>query len=178
MLLGEGAGFVVLESRRSAERRGAPIHAVIAGYGLSCDARHLATPDGTGRGAAAAMCMALRSAGLDPAEIDYVSAHGTGTPANDDVEARVLAELFPSGTRVNSTKSLLGHTLGASGAIEALVAALTLRHGVAHPSRNLDDPEVPLAFVRETGPVAARYAVSESFAFGGQNAVLALAAVS
>jgi 3-oxoacyl-[acyl-carrier-protein] synthase II len=107
--------------------------------------------------------------------VGYVNAHGTGTPANDDLEARVLSELFPPETRVNSTKSLLGHTLGASGAIEALVTALTLRDGVAHPSRNLTDPEIPLAFVRAAEPVAARYALSESFAFGGQNAVLALA---
>jgi 3-oxoacyl-[acyl-carrier-protein] synthase II len=110
--------------------------------------------------------------------VGYVNAHGTGTPANDAVEARVLSELFPRETRVNSTKSLLGHTLGASGAIEALVAALTLRDGVAHPSRNLIDPEIPLAFVRAAEPVAARYALSESFAFGGQNAVLALAKAS
>jgi 3-oxoacyl-[acyl-carrier-protein] synthase II len=117
----------------------------------------------------------LGDAGLEPSDIGYVNAHGTGTAANDDVEARVLAALFPHGPRVNSTKSLLGHTLGASGAIEAVVTALTLRDGVAHPSRNLTDPEVPLAFVVGSEPVAARYAISESFAFGGQNAVLALA---
>jgi 3-oxoacyl-(acyl-carrier-protein) synthase len=110
--------------------------------------------------------------------VGYINAHGTGTPANDAVEARVLAELFPRETRVNSTKSLLGHTLGASGAIEALVAALTLRDGVAHPSRNLTDPEFPLAFIRQAEPVAARYAISESFAFGGQNAALALASAA
>jgi 3-oxoacyl-[acyl-carrier-protein] synthase II len=178
-LFSEGGGAVlVLEELEGARRRGAEVLAEIVGYGETADAHHLMAMAPEGRQIRRAIDLCLADAGLAPSDVGYVNAHGTGTPANDDVEARVLAELFPGGTRVNSTKSLLGHTLGASGAIEALVAALTLRDGVAHPSRNLTDPEVPLAFVRETGPVAARYAVSESFAFGGQNAVLALAAFS
>jgi 3-oxoacyl-[acyl-carrier-protein] synthase II len=175
-LFSEGGGAVlVLEELEGARRRGAAVLAEVAGYGETADAHHVMAMAPEGRQIRRALELCLADAGLAPAEVGYVNAHGTGTPANDDVEARVLAELFPPGTRVNSTKSLLGHTLGASGAIEALVAALTLRDGVAHPSRNLDDPEVPLAFVRGAEPVEARYAVSESFAFGGQNAVLALA---
>ena len=150
--------------------------AEIVGYGETADAHHLMGMAPEGRQIRRAIELCLADAGLAPEDIGYVNAHGTGTAANDDVEARVLAALFPRETRVNSTKSLLGHTLGASGAIEALVTALTLRDGVAHPSRNLTDPEVPLSFVLAAEPVAARYAISESFAFGGQNAVLALAA--
>lgn len=176
-LFSEGGGAVlVLEDLEAARRRGAEVLAEIVGYGETADAHHLMAMAPEGRQIRRALDLCLADAGLAPADVGYVNAHGTGTPANDDVEARVLSGLFPAGTRVNSTKSLLGHTLGASGAIEALVTALTLRDGVAHPSRNLSDPEVPLAFVRAAEPVAARYAVTESFAFGGQNAVLALAA--
>jgi 3-oxoacyl-[acyl-carrier-protein] synthase II len=178
-LFSEGGGAVlVLEDLESARRRGAEVLAEVVGYGETADAYHLMGMAPEGRQIRRALDLCLADAGLAPADVGYVNAHGTGTPANDDVEARVLAELFPRETRVNSTKSLLGHTLGASGAIEALVAALTLRDGIAHPSRNLTDPEIPLAFVREAEPVAARYAISESFAFGGQNAVLALAAAT
>lgn len=178
-LFSEGGGAVlVLEDLESARRRGADALAEVVGYGETADAHHLMAMAPEGRQIRRALDLCLADAGLAPADVGYVNAHGTGTAANDDVEARVLSELFPPETRVNSTKSLLGHTLGASGAIEALVAALTLRHGVAHPSRNLTDPQVPLAFVRAAEPVAARYALSESFAFGGQNAVLALARAS
>jgi 3-oxoacyl-[acyl-carrier-protein] synthase II len=175
-LFSEGGGAVlVLEDLEAARRRGAGVLAEIVGYGETADAYHLMGMAPEGRQIRRALDLCLADGGLEPTDVGYVNAHGTGTPANDAVEARVLAELFPRETRVNSTKSLLGHTLGASGAIEALVAALTLRDGVAHPSRNLTDPELPLAFVREAEPVAARYAISESFAFGGQNAVIALA---
>jgi 3-oxoacyl-[acyl-carrier-protein] synthase II len=178
-LFSEGGGAVlVLEDLEAARRRGADVLAEIVGYGETADAHHLMAMAPEGRQIRRALDLCLADAGLAPADVGYVNAHGTGTPANDDVEARVLSELFPRETRVNSTKSLLGHTLGASGAIEALVTALTLRDGVAHPSRNLTDPEVPLAFVRAAEPVTARYAISESFAFGGQNAVLALARAS
>ena len=178
-LFSEGGGAVlVLEDLESARRRGADVLAEVVGYGETADAHHLMAIAPEGRQIRRALDLCLADAGLAPADVGYVNAHGTGTAANDDVEARVLSELFPPETRVNSTKSLLGHTLGASGAIEALVAALTLRDGVAHPSRNLSDPELPLAFLRAAEPVAARYALSESFAFGGQNAVLALANAS
>jgi 3-oxoacyl-[acyl-carrier-protein] synthase II len=175
-LFSEGGGAVlVLEDLESARRRGADILAEVVGYGETADAHHLMGMAPEGRQIRRAIQLCLGDAGLEPSDIGYVNAHGTGTAANDDVEARVLAALFPHRPRVNSTKSLLGHTLGASGAVEAVVTALTLRDGVAHPSRNLTDPEIPLAFVVGSEPVAARYAISESFAFGGQNAVLALA---
>jgi 3-oxoacyl-[acyl-carrier-protein] synthase II len=175
-LFSEGGGAVlVLEDLESARRRGADILAEVVGYGETADAHHLMGMAPEGRQIRRAIELCLGDAGLAPSDIGYVNAHGTGTAANDDVEARVLAALFPHRPRVNSTKSLLGHTLGASGAVEAVVTALTLRDGVAHPSRNLTDPEIPLAFVVGSEPVAARYALSESFAFGGQNAVLALA---
>jgi 3-oxoacyl-[acyl-carrier-protein] synthase II len=175
-LFSEGGGAVlVLEDLESARRRGADILAEVVGYGETADAHHLMGMAPEGRQIRRAIELCLGDAGLEASDIGYVNAHGTGTAANDDVEARVLAALFPHRPRVNSTKSLLGHTLGASGAIEAVVTALTLRGGVAHPSRNLTDPEIPLAFVVGSEPVAARYALSESFAFGGQNAVLALA---
>ncbi|HTG37089.1 MAG TPA: beta-ketoacyl-[acyl-carrier-protein] synthase family protein [Thermoanaerobaculia bacterium] len=178
-LFSEGGGAVlVLEDLERARRRGADVLAEIVGYGETADAYHLMGMAPEGRQIRRALDLCLADAGLAPADVGYINAHGTGTPANDAVEARVLAELFPRETRVNSTKSLLGHTLGASGAIEALVAALTLRDGVAHPSRNLTDPEFPLAFIRQAEPVAARYAISESFAFGGQNAALALASAA
>ena len=178
-LFSEGGGAIlVLEDLEAARRRGAEVLAEVVGYGETADAYHLMGMAPEGRQIRRAIELCLADAGLTPEDIGYVNAHGTGTAANDDVEARVLAALFPRETRVNSTKSLLGHTLGASGAIEALVTALTLRDGVAHPSRNLTDPEVPLSFVLAAEPVAARYAISESFAFGGQNAVLALASAA
>jgi 3-oxoacyl-[acyl-carrier-protein] synthase II len=178
-LFSEGGGAIlVLEDLEGARRRGADVLAEIVGYGETADAHHLMGMAPEGRQIRRALELCLADAGLSPADVGYVNAHGTGTPANDALEARMLAGLFPPGTRINSTKSLLGHTLGASGAIEALVAALTLRHGVAHPSRNLTDPELPLAYIREAEPVTARYAISESFAFGGQNAALALARAS
>jgi 3-oxoacyl-[acyl-carrier-protein] synthase II len=180
-LFSEGGGAVlVLEDLEGARRRGAELLAEVVGYGETADAYHLMGMAPEGRQIRRALEGCLADAGLEPEDVGYVNAHGTGTPANDALEAQALTHLFPAGTRpgtrINSTKSLLGHTLGASGAIEAVVAALTLRDGVAHPSRNLTDPEFPLAFVRQAEPVAARYALSESFAFGGQNAALALAA--
>lgn len=182
-LFSEGGGAVlVLEDLEEARRRGAEVLAEVVGYGETADAHHLMGMAPEGRQIRRALELCLADAGLTPGDIGYVNAHGTGTPANDALEAQALAALFPpgtrAGTRINSTKSLLGHTLGASGAIEAVVAALTLRDGVAHPSRNLADPEFPLAFVRRAEPVAARYALSESFAFGGQNAALALASAA
>jgi 3-oxoacyl-[acyl-carrier-protein] synthase II len=177
-LFSEGGGAVlVLEDLAAAQRRGAPVLAEVVGYGETADAHHLMSMAPEGRQIRRALHLCLADAGLTSEDVGYVNAHGTGTPANDAVEAEVIAATFPRGTRVSSTKSLLGHTLGASGAIEAVVTALTLRDGVAHPSRNLTDPEADLAFVREAEPVAARFAISQSFAFGGQNAAVVLARV-
>jgi 3-oxoacyl-[acyl-carrier-protein] synthase II len=175
-LFSEGGGAVlVLEDLAAARRRGAPVLAEVVGYGETADAHHLMSMAPEGRQIRRALHLCLADAGLAPEDVGYINAHGTGTPANDAVEAQVIAETFPRRPRVSSTKSLLGHTLGASGAIEAVVTALTLRDGLAHPSRNLTDPEADLAFVREAEPVAVRFAISQSFAFGGQNAAIALA---
>lgn len=174
-LFGEGgAALLVLEELEGARRRGAPIRAEIAGYGETSDAWSVMAMEPGGRQIRRAIEEALADAGLDAADVGYVNAHGTGTPANDPLEAGVLAEVFPHRPRVNSTKSLLGHTLGASGAIEAAVTVLSLESGHLHPSRNLEKPVGDLAYV--TAPVEAspRHAVSQSFAFGGQNSVLAL----
>jgi 3-oxoacyl-[acyl-carrier-protein] synthase II len=177
-LFSEGGGAVlVLEDLAAARRRGASVLAEVVGYGETADAHHLMSMAPEGRQIRRALHQCLADAGIAAEEVGYLNAHGTGTPANDTAEAEVIAATFPHRPRVGSTKSLLGHTLGASGALEALVTALTLRDGVAHPSRNLTDPEADLAFVRNAEPVAARFAISQSFAFGGQNAAVALARV-
>jgi 3-oxoacyl-[acyl-carrier-protein] synthase II len=175
-LFSEGGGaVVVLEDLESASRRRAPILAEVCGYGESCDAYHVMGMAPDGAQIRRAVRGALADAGFAAESVDYVNTHGTGTPANDALEADLLAELFPNRPRVNSTKSLLGHSLGASGALEAVVAALTLHEGVTHPSRNLEQPIADLAFATGPEPFAPQRALSQSFAFGGQNAVLALA---
>jgi 3-oxoacyl-[acyl-carrier-protein] synthase II len=117
---------------------------------------------------------ALNDANLSPGDVDYLNAHGTGTKNNDQTEAEVIQRVFGRSTKVNSTKSLLGHTIGASGAFEALVAALTLRDGKTHISRNLENPVLDLNFVRSVEPFEPRVALSQSFAFGGHNAAIVL----
>jgi 3-oxoacyl-[acyl-carrier-protein] synthase II len=173
-LFSEGGGAVlVLEEMARARRRGAPVLAEICGYGETSDAWSLTALEPGGGQARRAVELCLADAGFLPQDVGYVNAHGTGTAANDAVECRVLAEALPPTAPINSTKSLLGHTLGASGALEAVVTALTLRDGVAHPSLNLAAPIADLAFLRRATPIAAQRAISQSFAFGGQNAVLA-----
>ncbi|MDR0416133.1 MAG: beta-ketoacyl-[acyl-carrier-protein] synthase family protein, partial [Propionibacteriaceae bacterium] len=130
LTLGEGAGFMVLERREAAEARGAKILAVIAGYGLSADAYHPTAPDPSGDGAYRAMEGALEMAGATPDEVSYVNGHGTGTPANDTTEARVLRRMFSPPPPISSTKSMIGHTLGAAGTVEAVVTILAVRDGV------------------------------------------------
>jgi 3-oxoacyl-[acyl-carrier-protein] synthase II len=179
---GEGAATLLLESLPHARARGARIYAEITGYGASCDAHHITQPAENGRGALAAMRMALGDARLGPDRIDYVNAHGTSTPQGDVQEARAIAELFgehaTSGRLwVSSTKSEMGHLLGAAGAVEAAVCALALHEGKVPPTINLDepDPQCTLDFV----PHVARerritHALSNSFGFGGTNATLVL----
>jgi len=179
MLLGEGAAFLVVESLASARARGARVYAALAGYGLSCDAHHVATPDATGRGAAAAMQQALKSGGLAPAAVDYVCAHGTGTPANDLAESRACHLVF--GERVpfvSSLKALLGHALGAASAIEAVASVLCLSEQRLIPAWNVDQPDpecrVPLPLPGEpagAGPLD--LILSNAFAFGGNNSCVA-----
>jgi 3-oxoacyl-[acyl-carrier-protein] synthase II len=179
-VVGEGAATLLLESLSHAKARGAKIYAEVTGYGATCDAHHITNPAPGGKGALAAMRMALADAKLTPQQIDYVNAHGTSTPAGDTQEAQAIATLFGSHAMdkqlwVSSTKSAMGHLLGGAGGVEAAICALAIRDGRVPPTLNLDDPdpEVPLDFV----PHAARerrlaHAMSNSFGFGGTNATL------
>ncbi|HWM94270.1 MAG TPA: beta-ketoacyl-[acyl-carrier-protein] synthase family protein [Thermoanaerobaculia bacterium] len=182
MSFGEGAAVLVLEPLERVQERGGEPLAVLAGAGSACDAHHMTAPDPSGAGAAAAMEAALRDAGLSAAQIDFVNAHGTGTPLNDAAEWRALQRVF--GERageipLTATKALLGHLLGSSGAIEAVTTVLCLRHGELHPvpacaGGPAVDPELPVALVldRPLPLPDARAAISTSLAFGGSNAAL------
>ena len=173
--LGEGAAIVVVESAAAAARRGARVHATILGYGMSADAHHLTAPHPEGRGAALAMERALARAGVAARDVGYVNAHGTGTPLNDAIEAAAIERVFGAaaeGLAVSSTKAAVGHTLGAAGAIEGLATILALREGFLPPTVNLDEPEpgFRLDFVPRTSrPATLRYALSNSYGFGGNN---------
>lgn len=176
-VLAEGAAVLVLERPEHARARGARPRALLAGYGASCDAHHFAAPDPEGRGAAAALRAALRDAGLDPADIGHVNAHGTGTRLNDQAECHALRSVFTAPPPVTSLKGALGHAIGAAGAIEAAVTVLSLQHGTIPPTANLDrqDPDIDLDIVTKVPRTAAlTAAASTSFAFGGQNAALVL----
>jgi 3-oxoacyl-[acyl-carrier-protein] synthase II len=178
-VLGEGAGFVVLEEREHARARGADVLAEVAGFGSACDAWRATDPHPDGLGAVLAMRRALDDAGLSPGAISYVNAHGTSTPGGDRAEARALGEVFGprlGGVAVSSTKSMIGHLTVAAGAVEAIVTALSLRDGIVHPTLNqeLRDPECGIDTVPEGARrVDVRAALSNSFAFGGQTACLA-----
>lgn len=172
-----GAAVLALEDLERARARGAPLLAEVRGYGETCDAYSAMVMDPEGRQIVRALELCLADAGVDAGDVDYLNAHGTGTPANDPIECRAVRELFGRRVRVNSTKSLLGHTLGASGAIEAVVTVLSLRDGRTHPSKNVERPIADLAFVTRPEPFPIRHAVSQSFAFGGQNAAVAFSQV-
>ncbi|MGW1076142.1 beta-ketoacyl-[acyl-carrier-protein] synthase family protein [Streptomyces sp. NPDC002537] len=174
-VLGEGAGVLVLERPAHARARGVRARAVLRGYGASCDAHHTVAPHPEGRGAADALRAALADAGMAPGDIGHVNAHGTGTRMNDLTEYRALARVFRDPPPVTAVKGALGHAAGGSGGIEAACAVLTLQHRLVPPTANLDhpDPEIGLDVVRGV-PRRLRPAavVSNSFGFGGQNAVL------
>jgi len=179
-VMAEGAGVVVLESLQHAKKRGARIIAELIGYGATSDAYHIAAPDESGDGAAAAMSMAVESAGLALKDVDYINAHGTGTPLNDRMETLAIHHVFgehAASLLVSSTKSMMGHLLGAAGAVEAIVCAKSLETGWVHPTINYvePDPECDLNYVpnqaREAHP---EVALSNSFGFGGHNACLAM----
>lgn len=180
-VMGEGAAVLILESLAHAKARGAKIYAVLAGYGATADAHHITAPDPEGRGAMNAMRFAIQDAGLSLEDIDYINAHGTSTPLGDPAEVKAIKGVF--GERayklaVSSTKSMLGHTLGATGAIEAVISALSLKHQILAPTINYEypDPECDLDFVPNLArQQEVRAVLSNSFGFGGQNAVLALA---
>ena len=173
-MLGEGAAVLVLEEWGHAQRRGARIHAELAGSGMSADALDLTAPDAVG--AAAAMQAALDDAGLDAGAVGYVNAHGTGTRLNDRTETAALHRVFGAQTPpVSSSKGAIGHCLSAAGALEAVATVLALRDGVLPPTAgfNVADPECDVDPVPEARRVQVEAALSNSFAFGGLNAVLA-----
>jgi 3-oxoacyl-[acyl-carrier-protein] synthase II len=180
-VLAEGAGVVVVEEFEHARRRGARIYAELKGYGATGDAGHITQPDEEGRGAARAMSRALEDAGLAPEAVHYVNAHGTSTPLGDKAETAAVKRVFgPHAHRlaISSTKSQLGHTLGASGGIELVVCALSIARGVIAPTINLDtpDPDCDLDYTPRTAREArVDVAMSNSFGFGGHNASLVLA---
>ncbi|GIT78813.1 hypothetical protein LLS1_04820 [Leifsonia sp. LS1] len=178
--LGEGAGIVVLERRSVAEERAATILGVVGGYGLSADAYHPTAPDPTGRGATRAMVAALEMDGRSPAEVDYINGHGTGTPANDSVEPKAISHLREGvAPPISSTKSMIGHTLGAAGAVEAVVTVMALQKQMLPPTAVPEGTPIDERFGLDIVPGRARpvdlkVALSNSFAFGGNNAALLL----
>jgi len=177
-VLGDGAGVIMLEEYESARARGATIYAEVTGFGMSGDAHHMTLPPEDGRGAADAMRGALADAGLDPSEVEYVNAHGTSTIAGDLAESRAVESVFGSAAQsvaVSSTKSMIGHLLGAAGAVEAVFSILALRDQVAPPTINLDNPGegCVLDYVPHTArEMTINHALTNSFGFGGTNGSL------
>lgn len=176
-VMGEGAGLLLLESYEHAKARGATIYACIDGFGMSADASHITSPVESGVGAAQAMTMALRSAGLLPECVDYINAHGTSTLPNDRVESRGIRLALGASAdsvRISATKSQVGHLLGAAGGVEAIATVLSMEHGVIPATLNYEtpDPECDLDYTPESVHVPIRVALSNSFGFGGQNASL------
>jgi 3-oxoacyl-[acyl-carrier-protein] synthase II len=183
-VMADGAGCVVLEDLEHAKARGAHIHAELIGYGLSGDAYHITAPAPDGDGAFRSMSMALKRAGISPSEIDYVNAHGTSTPVGDEIELHAVERLLGNSaatTTMSSTKSSIGHLLGAAGAVEAIFSILAIRDQIAPPTLNLDNPSVETAI--DLAPHKARKrgigtTLSNSFGFGGTNASLVFRALN
>jgi 3-oxoacyl-[acyl-carrier-protein] synthase II len=177
-VMGEGAAVLILEERTRAVARGAPVYAEICGYGLTNDAYHMTAPRPDGRQAARAMQLALREARLSPGEVGYINAHGSSTPLNDPTETSSIKQVFGDHAyrvALSGTKGYYGHALGASGAIEAAICALSLRHGWLPPTVNLEtpDPACDLDYIRDDGREARpEFVLSNSFGFGGINASL------
>jgi 3-oxoacyl-[acyl-carrier-protein] synthase II len=178
-VIGEGSAVLVLERAADAAVRRARVRARLIGYGATADAHHMTAPDPTGTGVERAIRAALADGDIQPNEVDHVNAHGTSTPLNDLTESRVLARCLGPGAAVTSTKGVVGHTLGAAGAIEAAFTVLAVEHGIVPPTANLDrqDPEIDIDVVAKQPRVRQiSVALSNSFGFGGQNAVLAFGA--
>jgi 3-oxoacyl-[acyl-carrier-protein] synthase II len=174
-VIAEGAGVVVLESLEHAQKRGAKIYAELLGYGMSGDAYHMAAPREDGDGAFRCMKAALKDARLEPYQVQYINAHGTSTPPGDIAELQAIERLFPEKTVVSSTKSSIGHLLGAAGSVEAIFSILTMNTGVVPPTLNLDDPEpTQMDLVAHTARTLNQvdHVLSNSFGFGGTNASL------
>ncbi|MCK5235727.1 MAG: beta-ketoacyl-ACP synthase II, partial [Deltaproteobacteria bacterium] len=178
-IIGEGAGVVMLEELESAKKRGANIYCEVVGYGMTSDAHHMTTPSEGGEGAARCMKIAIKNAGLNPEDVDYINAHGTSTYYNDLYETMAIKTAFGDHSKkvaISSTKSMTGHLLGAAGGIEAVFSALAIKNGVVPPTINYKtpDPECDLDYVPNTArELNVNAAISNSFGFGGTNAVLA-----
>ncbi|KAL7557393.1 hypothetical protein ACA910_001374 [Epithemia clementina (nom. ined.)] len=179
-IMGEGAGVIVIESLASAKKRGVPIYAELVGYGATCDAYHITTPAPEGRGLAAAMEMAIGMSGMEKEQISYINAHGTSTAYNDKFETMAIKTVFGEHATnkklvVSSTKCVTGHTLGAAGGLEAVVAAMSIKHNVVPPTMNYEtpDPECDLDYVpNEKREMEVIGAMSTNLGFGGHNAAL------
>lgn len=182
-VMGEGAGMVMLEEFEQAKARGASIYAEVKGYGLSGDAYHITAPEENGDGGYRAMRMALDRAGMEPSDIDYINAHGTSTPLGDEIEIRAVERLFGNSTEdvsMSSTKSSIGHLLGAAGAVEAIFSVLAIRDQIVPPTINLDNPSVTTSIDLVPHQAKKRRVsavLSNSFGFGGTNASLVFAAL-
>jgi len=182
--MGEGAGVLILETLESAKRRDVPIYAEVAGYAAACEACHIVHPETTGTEEARVMELALKDAGIPAGRVDYINTHGTSTVLNDLTETKAIKKLFgPHAYRIslNSTKSMIGHTIGAAGAVEAIVCALTLHHKVLHPTINYEnpDPDCDLDYTpNHASEKDVHVALSNSFGFGSNNACLVMTAFS
>lgn len=184
-VLSEGAGILVIEELEHAKARGAKVYAEVVGCGNTADAYHITAPHEDGAGAAAAMRAALAEAGWNPTDVDYINAHGTSTPLGDAAETKAVKHVFGDHAKklmMSSTKSMIGHLLGASGGVEAIACALSITHGVVHPTANLESQDTAGGCDLDYVPNVAREArvrrvLSNSFGFGGHNCSLALAAV-
>jgi len=179
-IMGEGAGILVLENLEHARRRGAEVLAEVVGVGQTADAYHITAPAPGGEGAISAMRLALQDAGLDPDSVDYVNSHGTSTELNDANETRAIKAVFGERAKeipVNSTKSMIGHLLGAGGAVELIATIKSIQEGILHPTVNYEfpDPECDLDYVpNQTRKVDVNVAISNSFGFGGHNICIAV----
>jgi len=179
-VMGEGAGILILEELEHARARGARIYAEVLGFAATCDAHHITAPEPSGVGAALSMTRALSDGGLDPTDIDYINAHGTSTQLNDSMETRAIKDALGDHARtvaISSTKSMIGHLLGASGGAELVATALTIERGVIPPTINYEypDPECDLDYVPNTPREAdVRVAMCNSFGFGGHNASIVI----
>lgn len=182
-VLSEGSATLILEDFEHASRRGAKIYGELVGYGASADAYHMTSPSVGGEGAAMAMMLALRDAGLTPQHVGYINAHGTSTPVGDEIETQAIRRVFGSHADnlwVSSTKSMTGHTLGAAGALESVFSLMTLSTGIVPPTRNLEhpSPDCDLDFVPQTARERGlRCVLNNSFGFGGTNVCLAFAKI-
>ncbi|MBN1524116.1 MAG: beta-ketoacyl-ACP synthase II [Spirochaetales bacterium] len=178
-VIAEGTGILVLEELSHAQKRGAKIYAELAGFGQTCDAYHMVAPEPSGKGAAAAIASALKHAGMQPEDIDYINAHGTSTPLNDPMETRAIKTVFGDHAyklKISSTKSMTGHMIGGAGGVEAVLSVLALRDQFFPPTINYSekDPECDLDYVPNKGVKGTiRAVLSNSFGFGGHNAVVA-----